>query len=194
MKITSILFSGSLFCVIAFMGCLKKDSLIQLADVTFSHTYDQEVSANTGLPNASDTVISSPFPINNYALPPYAFATNIGQIASDNNTSSEKLVSVKVDSLILSVTAPPNLTLDFVKNLKLYISADGQPEVLAAEKDPVPAGQRTVALDIRAGELKPYFQQDTVRLRIVASLTGIPPASTKVNLRNIIRVTANPLK
>ena len=194
MKISAFLLAGGLLCTGTFMSCSKNDSLTNLTNITFFNTYNQEVSADVGLPNTSDTVISSPIPINDYSLPAYSFATNISQIASGNNTSPAKLVSVKADSLILSVTAPPNLTLDFVKNLKLYISAEGQPEILAAEKNPVPSGQRTIALDVRDVELKPYFQQDTIRLRIVASLTGIPPASTKINLRNIVRIVANPLK
>ena len=194
MKRISLVLAGGLLFTGLFSGCSKNNSLQQLADVTFRYTYQQDVDANLPFANTADTVVPVPFPVNDYSLPPYDFATNISQIAADYNTSPEKLVSVTVDSVLVGITAPPNLTLDFVKNMKLYISAAGQPEVLAAEKNPVPAGLRSLALEVRSGELKPYFQQDTIRLRIVASLTGVPPSSTKINLKNIIKVVANPLK
>ena len=195
MKSYKILLASGLLLTGMFSACSKNDSLQQLADITFRYTYQQDVNANLPLvSNPSDTAIPSPVPIDNYSLPSYNFATNISQIASNYNTSPEKLISVTVDSILMGITAPPNLKLDFVKNMKLYISAKGQPEVLAAEKTSVPAGLRSLALDVSSGELKPYFQQDTVRLRIVASLTGIPPSATKINLKNIIKVVANPLK
>ncbi len=189
MKRYTLLLAGGLLLTSLFSSCVKTDSLKQLADISFFYTYDQALASS--FQNPTDTVLPVATP--ELELPLLGFSTNIGEIAKEKNTSSDKLISVKIDSLILSLTDPASLKLDFIKSVKIYISAKGQPEVLAAEKNPVPAGLRTLALEVRAGELKSYFQQDSVQLRVVAALNGIPPSTTKINLKNLIKVVANPL-
>lgn len=176
-------------------GC-SKDTLTSLANVSFFYTYREDLQLP---PEAtSGTATSQPLPGGLTSLPlpafTYTFSTGIDEIAADNNTSREKLVSVKVDSLYMQAVAPSSQNFDFIDRVQLYVSATGVPEVLVGEKIPVPKGQSTLYLDAKDVELKPYFLQDSITLRVQATVNALPALGTTVRFGNGYKITANPLK
>jgi hypothetical protein len=187
-----IVLCWSLAALALSSGC-SKDTLTNLTNISFFYTYREDLQ----LPEEATSRTSTSRPLGiSVPLPPftYTFSTGIDEIAADNNTSREKLVSVKVDSLYMQAVAPTSQNFDFIDQVQLYVSAKGVPEVLVGEKIPVPKGQSTLHLDAKDVELKPYFLQDSITLRVQATVNALPALGTTVRFGNGYKITANPLK
>ena len=171
----------------------SKDKLQSLADVSFSTSYQETHE----LPISSGTATDLPLsPGMSLAVPPleYRFPTNIDQIAKDRNTSAEKLVSVKIDSMFMTAAAPAGQTLSFIDSIKVYITGDNLPALLVAKKVPVPQGKQTVFLDVPDQNLRTYFMKDSIGLKVEGWVNALPRQGSALTFGNVFRIVGNPLK
>lgn len=184
---------ASLLLLTALVSGCKKDALTSLADITFTQRYSEDFNL---VPDSTILVPpSTPIPGGSAPLEfSYSFATGIKQLASDYNTSADKLVSVKVDSVSLMMLMPTGQNLDFLNNIEVRIGADGLSETSIARKKPVPKGLTTLLLDVDNVNLKDYFLKDSLRVRIVADMNATPALGTQLRFGNKFSITANPLK
>ena len=178
----SILVLAALALVV-FFGCKKAEDLA---------TIDQDITYQEDVPIPYGS--SVPIPVNMGTSVPYAFATDYQTYLNTYHTSADKVISTKMKKLSMRITSPSNQNFDFLDTVKLYVNAPGLPEVLAAYKAPVPKGTQLVDLDVVDVELKPYFLQDSMHVRLYGFVNTLPQANTTVNLSTTFKLIANPLK
>ena len=88
---------------------------------------------------------------------------------SNNNTSIEKVDYIKVVAMNLQIISPTTGIFNFLKSIKLNISADGLPDKVIAEKmDIQDEGLKKLDIDVSADDLKPYLTGEKYKLKIEA--------------------------
>ncbi|RYE25813.1 MAG: hypothetical protein EOP51_02805 [Sphingobacteriales bacterium] len=155
---------------------------------------DINSSAEIALPGVPgyDTVL--PGGVTAYA-PAIDVQTNVQQTLKDNNTSSDKVTSVKLSKMSVSVIEPANEPFDYMDTINVYIAADGLEEKLMAHKNGVPKNLTTVDLDCNSDiEIKEYFLKPSLRIRFGGHFIEKPDASTRIKLDFTNKLTANVLK
>ena len=172
--------------VILAAGCVK---IKNLTNINVNIPYSETIN----VPSDWDSV-SHPFPPGGVTtdLPSVPVATNSDQYISDNNTASDKIISVTLKSLSITMLAPPDSNLNYIDTVWLYISAKSLPEVLVAQKG-VPKHVSSVSLDPQGVNLKNYFLQDTMYVRMKARYNSMPPAGSEIKFSSNFNMLANPL-
>ena len=89
---------------------------------------------------------------------------------------------------------PSGSNFDFMDTIRVYVSAQGLEEKLAAKKYGIPKGQQTLELDCEDVNLKEYFIKDTMYIRFGGHFTGVPDSNAKIELTPTFNMLANPLK
>jgi hypothetical protein len=185
-KLTFLAFIAFAFIV---SGCGKARDLADInVDIPYSNQVNiPEVSgypAGTVLPGGG---LDVPFP-------GVSFATNSKDYISQYHTSADKIRNVYLKTLAIDMVTPPNGNFDFLDNIQIYISANGQPEMLVASQYNIAKGQSTLTLVTNADvNLKSYFLQDVVNLRIQAHVNALPPSATQLTIKSVFHLVANPL-
>jgi hypothetical protein len=164
----------------------------QLANINVDIPYTQQLN----LPDVAADTAGAGLPAGGLSvpLPSVSFATNSQQYMSQYHTAAGMILNVYLKGLSLQLAAPPNQNFDWLDNIQVYISAPGQPEVLIASQDNVPKGQALLSLNTNTSvNLKSYFVQDTITMRMQAHINAIPASSTQVNIASVFHLLANPL-
>ncbi len=172
-----------------FTGCNKvKD----LANINVDLPYSTEVT----VPEITGYPTGTPLPMGGIDLPSVtvSFATNSKEYMAQYGTAADKVVSVYLKSLALQIQSPPGANFDFLDNVKVFLSAKSQPEVLVASQTSVPKGASTLYLTTNTdANLKNYFVQDTVYLRLAAHINAVPPGGEVLTISSVFHMVANPL-
>ncbi|HXS36989.1 MAG TPA: hypothetical protein VN721_09825 [Flavipsychrobacter sp.] len=148
-----------------------------------------------GLPDLShDTLINfDSFPHGiSVSLPPYGMPTYSQQFLSQYNTSPSKVNSAKLQSYTMQILKPVGGYFDFIDTVQIYLSAPNQPEVLVAYNNNVPHDQNTVTMTSTYTELKNYFLQDSMFIRVYANFIK-KPAGDSILMSTNFNVQADPL-
>jgi len=136
---------------ISFFSCKEIDKLTQ-----FNLDMETMVTINAGLP------VNVPFDILTPPIP-----TQSTQTFENNNTSKDLIEQAKLKRMKLSITAPSNGNFDFIKDLEIYISADGLPEKkIAWEYDHQNDGNNTLNLETTTVDLKDYIKKDAINIHV----------------------------
>lgn len=136
--------------VLGVAGCKLIDEL---------RTFDIPYSVNFTIP--SSTILN--LPIN---LPTAPVTTDTEQRFQDEGIESAWVESVKLTSLKITITAPENEDFSFLQNISMYMNTNGQPEILIADKIPVPENSgNSLQLDVKDVDLYPYISQSDFSLR-----------------------------
>lgn len=173
----------------ALTGCNK---LKQLANINVDIPY----TAQLNLPSlAADTPgIGLPPGGLSIPFPSVSFATNSQQYISQYHTSANMILDVYLKGLGIQLAAPANQNFDFLDSIRVYISANSQPEMLVASAYNIPKGQSLLNLTTNTDvNLKNYFIQDTIYFRIQAHINAIPASTTQMNIVSVFHLLANPL-
>jgi hypothetical protein len=141
----------SVVAAFVFMGgCVSK-----LTTVNFDYPSEAVIATdaqqNVGPQTFGETVVTS----------------DLKKSLEDNKTSVDMLDELKLKSAEVSIEDDSLATFDDIENVELWVSTDGQPEVLLASKNPVSNGLHTVALDVNNSEdLAKYIKADKFTYRI----------------------------
>ena len=123
------------------------------------------------------------------------FATNSQTYMSQYGTAANMVVSVTVKSMSIQIQSPAGQNFDFLDNIQIYMSAKGQPEVLAVSENSIPKGSTILNLTPNPElNLKNYFVQDTIYMRIAGHINAVPVAGEQLNINSVFHLVANPLK
>lgn len=136
-------------------GCKAIDKLTQF-DIDYNSSL---VYAASGLPINLPVTITSP-----------DVTTNAEEEFAINDTRKDKVESIKLTQALLTITSPQGETFSFLKDIDVYLVADGLPEVLIAHKNNIPntvGGQ--LELDLESVELKEYIKKDAFRLKVTST-------------------------
>jgi len=92
--------------------------------------------------------------------------TNSETEFKSNNTAKNLVQHITLTSLSVEITSPESSTFDFLKNIEIYISADGLAEKKIAWLDNIPqTGLKTIDLTVSSDDLQEYIKKDKYKLR-----------------------------
>lgn len=185
MKPTKIVLAALAVSAIAYAGCSKFRSLANIQrDIPYSYQTDSI---------AIDSSVSIPPQGISISLPKFGIATNADAELSQAGSSEELIIHVKPSSLNLELLNPPTANFNFVDTVRLYLSAGGQPEILAAYKYGIPKNVKMIDLDVEDVNIKDYFKQDSMFFRIEGHFTDLPADDAQLKINTVFNVLANPL-
>lgn len=168
------------------VGCNK---LKKLAEINVNFPYSNTVDL-PGVPGGTQVIPPGGISAD---MPTYATATNSKVYVNQYGTAPDKVISVKLTQLKAEIVQPSSQTFDYIDTIRVYMSATGLPEQLAAYKYGIAKGQTTLNLDCADVNLKEYYLKDTMYFRVNGHFVGIPDSATKIKLSSTFNMRANPL-
>lgn len=90
---------------------------------------------------------------------------DLSQELENQGVTKEDVDSVRMIRFTLRIEGPPGATFDFLESVAFYAETEGQPRVLVAEIQEVPAGATELELEVIPDvELKPYVVAPQMRI------------------------------
>ena len=172
--------------IIAPLGCRKLKSL---ANININIPYSTQVT----VPAYGGEGVPIPFGGYSATIGPVALTTNSSQYMAQYHTDADNILHVKLKSLSLSVLNPASESIDFIDTVRIYISAPGQPELLAAYRYGRATGQDSVALVCNDYNLKNYFLSDVMYIKLNGHFNRVPASGTTLGIYSVFNMLANPL-
>lgn len=160
------------------MSCDKLDELL---------TFDVKDSGTFTIP--SYTGISAPV-----SIPVPTITSSASKTFENNNTHASLVKNVKLKELQLNIESPQSKTFKFLKSIEIYISAEGENEVMLASiyDIPVTIGSELI-LDPTGNNLDTFIKKESYSLRTVVEIREIPGQDITVRSDMVFQVTANAL-
>lgn len=144
--------------LLAAVGCKKEDIIksvtgVQTLNFTMNVTQDSRVPPPsvfyTGLPK------------------PVTIITNSAQAFQTNKTTRDKVKSVLLDQMKLTLVSPANLNFDFLDTLRVYINTPNvNNRILLANLNNPPQGVKTLTLIPTTARLDEYLKADKYELTV----------------------------
>lgn len=124
---------------------------------------------------------------------PFTVTTNSEETFKNNKTRAELVKNVSLNRLELTITDPEGSNFDFLEQIELYISSEGEPETKIAYLEQVPEGATELKLESTNAKLDAYIKGDNYTIRTKAELRK--PVSQDITIMADMRfkVTADPL-
>lgn len=164
------------FLALLIVSCNEVDKLL-----TFTISNQTEFKINSGIP------FNTPFEV-----PTPDVTTNSTTEFSNNNTKADLVKDVKLQELKLTITNPIDKTFSFLKSINMFISADGQKEILLASLDNINVTTNTINLNCTTERLDNYIKASSYKIRtqVVTKETLTQETTVKANMK--FKVTADP--
>ncbi|MCI4442792.1 MAG: hypothetical protein JHC39_04725 [Lentimicrobium sp.] len=143
-------FTLALVILVTLSGCKAIDSLTH-----FTIPFNTNVTIKSNL-----NIGSLPF----IPTPPIPLETD--QTFKSNNTAKELIEKAYIKTLKLTVLKPDGEDFSILKNIEIYIAADGLDDVKVASLDLVPTGKSSIDLNCSNADLKPFIMKDKFTLKI----------------------------
>ena len=167
------------FIVLSLANGCKKDGLEISFDMDYSTSFT--IQSNTG--------ISLPF---DFFTPD--ITTNSEEEFESNDTRKDKIKEILLKKLALKITAPEGRDFDFLKDINLYIRAEGLEESRYAFFENVPDGLTQLTLNSEGIDLAPYIKEDKFSLRAECVFDQTFNQDIDVTADMLFGVKANPLR
>lgn len=160
--------------IITTNSCKKLDEFTQ---------FDLNYDATVVLP--ANSVINLPL---NLFTPD--ITTNYEEKFSANDTRKDLIEEITISAIDIIVQKPQGQTLDFLKSIEVYISADGLDEIEVASKYDIPDGLTSLGLDYSKANLKDYVTKESIKLRIKTVMDESLNQDTELKINTRFRVNA----
>jgi len=109
----------------------------------------------------SNTVVNLPFFVETPDI-----TTNSESTFESNNTRKDLIESIRLTDLDLKITLPDDGNFNFLKSIKIYISAEYEDEIVLAWLDDVVANdEQVLILETTTEDLKNYIKSDKITFR-----------------------------
>lgn len=109
--------------------------------------------------------------------------TNSEAEFESNNTKKEKINSIKLDELKLTITSPSNETFSFLNSIEVFISSPTMVESKIAFSNNIPDNiGNSISCSIVDKELMDFIKDDTFRVRIETITDETIPEDIEINL------------
>jgi hypothetical protein len=165
-----------LICFTTVLSCKKLDKLTQ-----FDLTYTSEATISAGIASNLPFDVFTP-----------DVTTQSESEFKGHNTAKNLVQSIKLKKMQLLVINPADRNLDFLKDIELYISAEGEKEMRIAWKYNIPdTTGKEILLETGLEELKPYLIKEKYRIRLKVTTSKIMNTDITVKLVSTFRVNAN---
>ncbi len=158
-------------------SCKQIDKLTQ---------FDLDYSTNVTIKSATIVDLNTPF---NFYTP--AIKTNSNSELEVNDSRKDLVEQIKVKSLKMKVTSPAGGNFDFLKSIRIYISAEGLEEKMIAWKtDMKDDGSTTITLETADDNLKDYILKDSFQLRTETVTDQLLTQDTDIEIDAVFWVDA----
>ena len=108
-----------------------------------------------------------------------------------NNTAKNLIEKIVLTSLSMEITSPEDSSFDFLKNIEVYIEADGLEEKKIAWLEDIPkTGLKKIELETSPDDLKEFIKKDNYKLRTKTVSRQLVSHDTEVEIRNSFFVDA----
>lgn len=168
--------------VVLIMIGLSSGSCKKISELTqFDLKYNTEATIEAGVA----TLL--PFDINTPDIP-----SQTEDEVQGHNTAKNLIQSIKLKELKITITSPEEQNFDFLKNIEIYISAEGAEELkLAWKTDITVTAGKEIVLDNSEADLKPYLLNEKFKLRLKTTTDKVLNNDVQLKIENIFRVDAN---
>lgn len=142
-------------------------SSCELFDQATKVEFDMEFGSSVKIPSSSG--LNLPFDLFTPDI-----TTNSESTFGIQNTQKELVETVNLTSMVLTITSPSSQRFDFLKEVTLYIDADGLGEVQIAYAENIPDNiGNELELTVAGNNLKDYITKDkfTIRVKTVTDKT-----------------------
>ena len=110
----------------------------------------------------------------------------------NNDSRKDKIKTIRLDKLHLTITSPPDKTFSFLNSIKLYILVDGLPEKQIGELLNIPANVGgVIKLDTFNDDLAEYIKEERIRIRARVETDEAITQNIQVEVFSSFRVTAD---
>ena len=112
-----------------------------------------------------------------------------------NNTNKERIRSIILEKLNITITSPTNQNFGFLKDVDIYISAEGLGEELLAFKHNIPesAGKELIC-EVTKKDVQAYIKQDVFKVKLKTVTRELITNDVKVAIYTNFLVDAQLLK
>ena len=172
------IFTSVLFCFLLISSC-KKDKLTITFTISDSFNFTLE----------SGSIINLPIEI----LTP-DITTNSQTEFEQNDTRADKVEEIKLTELKLTISAPPGKTFSFLKNIELFISADGLSEKLVASSYDINSSSGVINLNCSGNNFAEYIKKESYTIRVKTVNKESLTQDVDINCFLSFKVKAAPLK
>ncbi|MFA7274357.1 MAG: hypothetical protein WC044_10830 [Crocinitomicaceae bacterium] len=165
----------SLLIVVALFSCKKLNKLTQ-----FNLTYDESITI------PSNSAINLPFVIQTPDM-----TTNSESTFEVNDTRKDLIQEIKLTQMVLTVNTPASGNYNFLKDIILYINADGLDEVKLAWQENIPNDSaKQLTLNVSNADIKEFIKKDKFNLRVVTTTDEVITTDYKIDLHYVLFVDA----
>jgi len=164
-----------LFLLLNIISCKKAHDLFTF-DVTDSSSFTIESQYGINLP---------------FSIPTPDVNTSSEKEFENNNTKASLVKEIILKKLTLTITSPEGQTFKFLKNITLYISADGEDEIMLAKKENIDDGVGSVIdLEPTSAFLDVYVKKDKYKLRTEVTTDEVLLHDVDIRVDLTFQVTA----
>lgn len=179
------------FLLMAFVGCDKvKDAVKEATKVSTDLDLQGQ---DFDLPAGLDTVNPAYFP-KDTTVAEMPFATNIKMYIDSYKVDPNQIKDVILKQVNLTVKNPAGGNFDYLKDLQLFIHADGLAKIALAEKTNIPTGTTSLDFDVASVSVKDYLMKDTIYITVRGNFQAPPPANSQLTFNGKMHLEANALK
>ena len=162
--------------------CLSAMTLLSCDDIL---RFDVDMDTSFEIP------ANSVVPLPSFLTP--AIETNAEGTFEDNGTSKNLVKEVRLTELTLTCQNQSD-NFNFIEDIEVYITADGEDEVLMASVYDLPNdGSRTVSLNTLEEDLDRFIKKDEFKLRVDMTADQTKTSGTPVDCDMVFNVKADPL-
>ncbi len=160
-----------------FYSCKKIDKLTQ---------FDLDYTTVVTIKSAAIINLNTPF---NFYTPP--IKTNSSSEMEVNNSRKDLVEQIKVKELKMKIKAPEGGTFDFLKSIRIFVSAEGLDEKMIAWKtDMKDDGSTTITLETSDDNLRDYILQDSFQFRTETVTDQVLTQDTDIEIDAVFWVDA----
>ncbi|MCB0430707.1 MAG: hypothetical protein H6585_02610 [Flavobacteriales bacterium] len=146
---TSVIIAVSAFA--AFASCKKIDKLTE---------FDMPYETSVTIPSSVGMQVPFTFPTPDVA-------SHAEETFSVNDTRKDKIEEIHLTELRLSISKPANGDFSFLKDVELYLAADGLSDQKVAWKFNIPANPgNTLYLETTDADLQAFVKKDTFKIKV----------------------------
>jgi hypothetical protein len=117
--------------------------------------------------------------------------TNSESTFAVNNTQKNLIEEVLLKESKLTVTAPDNGDLSFLKSISIYMFADNLAEVKVAWKDTIPTDiGKTLELETTTADLKEFILKDSFNYRVNTVIRKVISSDYSIDMHSVFFVDA----
>jgi hypothetical protein len=147
--------------------------------------FDLDIQTSASIP--ATTLIDIPFDVQTPDV-----TTNSQSTFENNNTNRDLIESIKLTRMQLSITSPDDGNFNFIREIRIFIEADGLEEIeIANALDLENTNSNTLLLQSERQELREYLIKDSYQLRIQTITDETINQTHNITIDSKFRVDAN---